>query len=283
MVAPGEMIGWTTRREWHLHLSEWHFPDGRWERRIPVNPLSRTGKLAPYADTEPPVIHDIRFMTPSDPGWRVGNGRAIYRLGGSPLDPGALAGLVDVRAWIDDPQSFRGWIREVPELETAHHPSRIAVKVVRLDDGKVIVDRDVFVNDVTLGPEARALGPQHRLGGYQRNGAAGDRKAPCRHRADQSGQAVDGRESFLRGGGVRVGRVGEAQPLGPGEGGARVGEEALERDLARPLSEVRAVEAAGCTACEAQEQHRGEADHEAFPSDASGQHERSWPYLRLSA
>ena len=87
VVAPGEMIGWTTRREWHLHLSEWHFPGGRWERRVPVNPLSRNGKLAPYADTKPPVIHDIRFMTPSDPGWRVGNGRAIYRLGGSPLDP----------------------------------------------------------------------------------------------------------------------------------------------------------------------------------------------------
>ena len=32
------------------------------------------------------------------------------------------------------------------------------LKVVRLDDGKVIVDRDVFVNDVTLGAEARALG-----------------------------------------------------------------------------------------------------------------------------
>ena len=158
VVAPGEMIGWTTRREWHVHLSEWHFPNGRWERRVPVNPLSRNGKLAPYADTKPPAIHDIRFMTPSDPGWRVGNGRAIYRLGGTPLDPGALAGLVDVRAWIDDPQSFRGWVREVPELETAHHPSRIAVKVVRLDDGKVIVDRDVFVNDVTLGSEARALG-----------------------------------------------------------------------------------------------------------------------------
>ena len=158
VVAPGEMIGWTTMREWHVHLSEWHFPGGEWERRVPVNPLARNGKIAPYVDTAAPAIHDIRFTTPADPGWRVGNGRAIFRRGGSAVEPAALSGLVDVRARIEDPQSFRGWFRDVRELETAHHPSRVHVKVVRLEDGRVVVDRDVFTTDVTLGAEARAVG-----------------------------------------------------------------------------------------------------------------------------
>ncbi len=157
-VEPGQMIGWTTEKEWHVHLSEWHLPGGDWDRRVPVNPLDRAGKLAPYADTAPPVIHDIRFTTPSDPGWRVGNGRAIFRRGGSTIEPTRLAGLVDVRARIEDPVSVRGWFRDVPVLETAHHPDRVNVKLVRLEDGKVVVDREVFRCDVTLGSEARAVG-----------------------------------------------------------------------------------------------------------------------------
>ena len=114
-VEPGQMIGWTTEKEWHVHLSEWHLPGGDWDRRVPVNPLDRAGKLAPYVDTAPPVIHDIRFTTPSDPGWRVGNGRAIFRRGGSSDRAHTPDGLVDVRARIEDPVSVRGWFRDVPD------------------------------------------------------------------------------------------------------------------------------------------------------------------------
>ena len=35
---------------------------------------------------------------------------------------------------------------------------RVNVKLVRLEDGKVVVDREVFRCDVTLGSEARAVG-----------------------------------------------------------------------------------------------------------------------------
>jgi hypothetical protein len=157
-VRPGQQIGWTTAREWHLHLSEWFFPDGDRERRVPVNPLDREGKIAPYADIAPPVIHDVGFWTPARPRWRVGNGRAVFSRGGTRLDPGALSGAVDVRARIEDPQSFKGWWRDVPALETSHHPAGVHLLVTRLDDGQAIVDRDVFTADVTLGEESRALG-----------------------------------------------------------------------------------------------------------------------------
>ena len=28
-VKPGQLIGWTSKDEWHLHLSEWRFPGGK--------------------------------------------------------------------------------------------------------------------------------------------------------------------------------------------------------------------------------------------------------------
>jgi hypothetical protein len=157
-VEPGQMVGWTTEKEWHLHLSEWYFPGGDRERRVPVDPLARNGKLAPYVDTAPPVIHDVRFFTPASPKWRVANGRAIYNRGGTRLDEGRLAGVVDVRARIEDPLSFQGWLDQVSFLKTSHHPARVHLRLVRLDSGRVVVDRDVFVSDVTLGDDAARLG-----------------------------------------------------------------------------------------------------------------------------
>jgi hypothetical protein len=158
VVEPGEMIAWTTEGEWHVHLTEWFFPGGDRERRVPVNPLHRDGKLAPYVDTVAPVIHDLGFWTPASPRWRKPQGVAAFSAGGTRLDPAQLSGRVDVRARIEDPQSFTGWFKQLPALETAHHPARVHLAVVRHDDGKTILDRDVFTTDVTLGPEARRVG-----------------------------------------------------------------------------------------------------------------------------
>lgn len=157
-VEPGQMVGWTTEKEWHVHLSEWVFPGGDRSRRVPVNPLSRNGKIRPFADTAPPVISDLTFFTPASPRWRVGQGRAIYSRGGSQLDPARLSGTVDVRARIEDPQPFSGWFRDVPLLETPHHPARVRLTVVRLEDGRKVVDRDVFTTDVTLADDAARVG-----------------------------------------------------------------------------------------------------------------------------
>ena len=157
-IAAGDVIGWTTAGEWHVHLTEWVFPGGDRERMVRVNPLDRKGKLAPYVDTAPPVIHDVAFYTPASPAWRKPRSVASFPVAGRRLDPARLAGVVDARAWIEDPQSFRGWFRRVPLLETAHHPARVHLRVTRLEDGKVIEERDVFTADVTLGSEARRLG-----------------------------------------------------------------------------------------------------------------------------
>lgn len=151
-VQPGQLIGWTTEGEWHLHLTEWRFPGRKRDLGIPVNPLDRDGKIAPYRDTAPPVIREIRFHRPAS-AWRTRHGSAVFTRGGARLDPSRLSGLVDARAQIEDLQSFRGWFRDVPLLETDHHPARVRLAVDRADDGKRVVDRDVFSSDVWLGPE----------------------------------------------------------------------------------------------------------------------------------
>ena len=76
VVKPGQLIGWTFKDEWHLHLSEWRFPGGKpsASRQIQVNPLDPEGKIAPYRDTAAPVIREIRFHQPvgfglGDPQW----------------------------------------------------------------------------------------------------------------------------------------------------------------------------------------------------------------------
>ena len=156
VVEPGQLIAWTTDTEWHLHLSEWRFPGGKpnQNRQIQVNPLDPEGKIAPYRDTLPPVIREIRFHQPVDSRWGTKDGSAVYLPGGAPLDPSRLSGLVDVRAHILDRQSFRGWWRDVPLLETDHRPARVHLHVDRADDGKRVVDRDVIKSDVWPGPES---------------------------------------------------------------------------------------------------------------------------------
>ena len=155
-VKPGQLIGWTFKDEWHLHLSEWRFPGGKpnRERQIQVNPLDPEGKITPYRDTAPPVIREIRFHEPVDSVWRTLHGSAVFAPAGAILDPSRLSGQVDVRARIEDLQSFRGWWRTRPLLETDHHPARVHLAVDRADDGKRVVDRDVFRSDVWPGPES---------------------------------------------------------------------------------------------------------------------------------
>ena len=57
-VRPGQLIGWTCRGWWHLHLTEW-FSTGDGGRLL-LNPLRPAGKLKLFADIAPPVIHEVR-------------------------------------------------------------------------------------------------------------------------------------------------------------------------------------------------------------------------------
>lgn len=159
-VKPGQLIGWTARGFWHLHLSEWLLPHGiprtpipaedRSKVMIPVNPLDPRGKIAPYVDTAPPEISEIRFWSPANPAWRTAQGRAVFPVAGVVYDQLHLSGKVDVRVRIEDEQSFLGWWTDMPELETWHHPARVRVRVMRFATGKDVVDREVFDADRTL-------------------------------------------------------------------------------------------------------------------------------------
>jgi hypothetical protein len=143
-IAPGQLIGWTCKGLWHVHLSEVQTVDGV---ETYVNPLHTGMKLAPYSDTLPPVIHAISFYTPAFAGWQITNNTRWQPDAGRRLVPTHLRGFVDVRAWIGDPQSFRGFFDSLPELYADLHPYRVAIRLTRLSDKKVVFQQDVFQAD----------------------------------------------------------------------------------------------------------------------------------------
>ena len=147
-VEPREMIGWTCKSLWHVHLSEIQTVDGMPETY--VNPLHPGMKLAPYTDTAPPVVHAIRFSTPAFAGWQITNNTRWAPDAGRRLKATNLHGFVDVRAWIEDPQSFHGFFDQHPELYTDLNAYRVAIRLTRLADRKVVLEQDVFRADAFL-------------------------------------------------------------------------------------------------------------------------------------
>jgi hypothetical protein len=143
VVQPGQLIGWTWFDTWHVHIGEFvNLPDG--SRRL-VNALRPGGKIHPYADTAPPAIEEIRYYTPATPAWgRRPTNVARLPQAGQRLNKLRLAGPVDVRVRVNDPQSFIGWFSELPWLAAPHHPFRLAVTVTQVATGRVVQDRDVF-------------------------------------------------------------------------------------------------------------------------------------------
>lgn len=143
-IKPGQQIGWTCKSLWHVHLSEIQSVDG-----VPsyVNPIHAGMKLTPYVDTLRPKIHAIRFSTPAFAGWQITNNTRWAANAGRRLAPTNLHGFVDVRAWIGDPQSFHGFFDELPELYVDLNPYRVAMRLTRLSDRKVVLEQDVFRAD----------------------------------------------------------------------------------------------------------------------------------------
>jgi hypothetical protein len=141
-VKAGTPIGWTCTGEWHVHVSEWQLVGGK---RVWVNPLLATGKFAPYVDTEPPIVSGMRFFTPPRTPWDPDTSlRGLDSA--STLSPTRLHGLVDLRAQIEDAQSFWGFLRHNPGYETPHHPYRVAVEI-RARSGKIVLQRISFQSD----------------------------------------------------------------------------------------------------------------------------------------
>jgi hypothetical protein len=145
-VEPGQVIGWTTQGTWHVHLGEWVFlPDGS---RLLVNPLRPGGKVAPFADSAPPEIHELRYYTPATPAWaRRPANVALYPQAGKRLDKTRLSGVVDVRVRTDDPQSYIGWFSDLPWLAAPHHPFGLSVRLTQVSGGHIVLDREVFRNE----------------------------------------------------------------------------------------------------------------------------------------
>jgi hypothetical protein len=101
-VQAGTWIARTCRNLWHVHITEF---DRFWRK---VNPLRPKGILEPYNDTAAPVIRKVRVV----------HG--------------------ELRARIEDPQSFIGWFAVFPRLYNDLAPYRIAV------DGVIVLSTDLI-------------------------------------------------------------------------------------------------------------------------------------------
>ena len=153
IVVPGQHIGWTCERDWHVHLGEMIFTTGA---PLLVNPLRPGGKLHPFVDRSAPRIHEIRFYTPATPDWARRPNTSVARLppGGRRLDKDRLSGRVDVRVRVGDTQSFIGWFEELPWLAAPHHPFRLAVTIRHVPTGRAVRRREVFRAEQLLGQAA---------------------------------------------------------------------------------------------------------------------------------
>jgi len=90
-VRARRWIGWTCRGSWHVHITEFDHFDRK------VNPFRPGGVLQPLEDTAPPVIKEVRVVDG------------------------------ELRARIEDAQSFRGWFDVFPRLYNDLVPYRIAL------------------------------------------------------------------------------------------------------------------------------------------------------------
>jgi O-antigen ligase/polysaccharide polymerase Wzy-like membrane protein len=153
-VQPGQMIGWTCKGLWHVHLAELLELYGR---RVYVNPVHPGMKLGPYPDDEPPRIRAIEFFRPAMPRWVVAGGVSFPASGTRfPEVRGraVLSGRADVRAWVDDPEPS-GRSAAVPRaLGSANPPDRISLQVMRGSDRRPFFVRTVFRAAVFLGNSA---------------------------------------------------------------------------------------------------------------------------------
>jgi hypothetical protein len=146
-VEAGEPIGWTCKGNWHAHISEWDWVDGK---RTWVNPLRKGGQIAPWHDYRAPIIHELGFFTPANVRWRrVDGGKRLEAAqGGKRLNQRDLHGKVDLRAWIGDPQpTVPAWVRGTPPLIAEQHPQRTLVSVRDARTGALVLRR-TFTNDV---------------------------------------------------------------------------------------------------------------------------------------
>ena len=138
-VGAGQLIGWTCKNDYHVHVSEWQVLAGR---RIWVSPLHRDGKLEPYTNTAVPEVTDIRFTAPAPKPWLHWSDPDTAR----PLAVAALHGLVEVRARVDDDVTFLGFLHFDRKLAAPDPPYRLGIEI-RNAAGRVVLRRISFQAD----------------------------------------------------------------------------------------------------------------------------------------
>lgn len=142
-VRAGQQIGWTCLGVWHVHVSEWQTAQGV---RIWVNPIHRGGAFTPYTDTSPPQIGGLHFVTPPRTPWRPV--KSLREPDTSkPVPAAALRGRVELRARIDDPQSFLGFLKDDPAWPSAWSPYWVRVTISSTSSGRVVLSRTSFRAD----------------------------------------------------------------------------------------------------------------------------------------
>lgn len=154
-VKAGQMIGWTCRGHWHVHLSEYQLIDGV---QVAIDPLHPGGKLWPYVDTAKPVIKQLGFWTAAPMMWVHQYGAGTAAASGTPVDPQKLSGVVDVRAEIDDPQSFKGWTSgpTYGRLYSDLAPYSVSVSIHTLG-GATVYSQELFRSDAYLSENLPSL------------------------------------------------------------------------------------------------------------------------------
>jgi hypothetical protein len=144
VVSEGDVVGWTCKGNWHLHLTERADTAGG---QVVVNPIRRHGRLRPYVDTAAPVVHSLEFRRP-DPGLWLVIGDVVTSVSAAPpVDPSSLSGTVEIRSSIGDPSSFAGWFASRPYLSTAAAPYEVR-ETLRRPNGSVVWDRVSLRGDV---------------------------------------------------------------------------------------------------------------------------------------
>ena len=87
-----------------------------------------------------------RFYSPATPKWgRRVTGVAQLPHAGTRLDKTRLAGIVDLRARMSDPQSFIGWFSDHPDLAAPHHPYRLGLLLIQQPSERVVLRRTVYI------------------------------------------------------------------------------------------------------------------------------------------
>ena len=189
-VKPGQLIAWTTKGEWHLHLSEWRFPGritapesacdsspdpgeparpGRQDRAVSRHRSARSSGRS--VSTGRASVLALRRPT-----WTKGS--AVFPPGGAPSTRAGSRARSTPAPGSRTSQSFLGWFRDVPLLETDHHPARVHLAVDRAMTGSA--SSTVTSSRPRCGPGPRSSpGSDPHLPPLRAGHAA---KPPRRHR-----------------------------------------------------------------------------------------------------